>query len=197
MSLIVKICGVRDVPSAQACARHGADWAGLNFVDGRRRCVPVDRAVELCSRLGDCKPVGVFLGQSEVEIEAVVAAVPLWGVQLHGSYRLGFRASLRARGLRVIQASWIGAIDLDVGGVDHFLVDNREPGSGARFDPARLDGQPVERLILAGGLRPGNVAAVVAAHRPAGVDCASGIETDGHPDPARIAAFIHAAREAA
>lgn len=194
--MIVKICGVRDLPSAQACASHGADWVGLNFVTGRRRAITVEQALALLPHLGDCRPVGVFLGQTEAEIEAVCDAVPLWAAQLHGPYTAAFRARLQARGLVVIQAGWIGGLDLAAPAVDHHLVDSREPGSGQRFDPALLTARPAHRLILAGGLDPSNVAAVVRTHRPAGVDCASGIETDGAPDPRRIAAFIRAAREA-
>lgn len=197
MPLIVKICGVRDQASAEACATHGADWAGLNFVPGRRRQISVEIAHALIPWLGECRPVGVFLGQTEAEIDAIVEAVPLFGVQLHDAFSPAFRKGLRARGLRVIQAGWVETLKLHQTAVDHFLVEDREPGSGIRFDPAALIDRPADRLILAGGLTPENVGALVRAHRPAGVDCASGIEVDGAPDPARIGAFIRAAREAA
>jgi phosphoribosylanthranilate isomerase len=46
-------------------------------------------------------------------------------------------------------------------------------------------------IVLAGGLRPENVAAAIEATHPAAVDTASGVESEpGRKDPQRVRAFI-------
>ena len=51
-------------------------------------------------------------------------------------------------------------------------------------------------LILAGGLTPENVAEAIVTARPDAVDVASGVESSpGRKDPAKVRAFIAAAKE--
>ena len=49
-------------------------------------------------------------------------------------------------------------------------------------------------VILAGGLKPENVREAVEQVRPFAVDTASGVETEGQKDPARICRFVREAR---
>jgi phosphoribosylanthranilate isomerase len=83
---------------------------------------------------------------------------------------------------------------------DAVLVDAQVPGQAG--GTARLVAEhvlaeipPLPRLILAGGLTPENVAERIARARPWMVDVASGVESSpGRKDPAKVAAFIRAAR---
>jgi phosphoribosylanthranilate isomerase len=85
---------------------------------------------------------------------------------------------------------------------DPVLVDAKVPGmlggSGVGFDWELVRGLAAERrLILAGGLRPDNVATAVAIVRPWGVDVASGVQTDHdarRKDPERVRRFVEAVR---
>ncbi len=82
-----------------------------------------------------------------------------------------------------------------------FLVDAHVPGSYggtgvvADWDRAATLAARAPTL-LAGGLTPANVAAAIAAVRPLGVDVSSGVEQGGRKDPAKIGAFLDAARAA-
>jgi phosphoribosylanthranilate isomerase len=73
-------------------------------------------------------------------------------------------------------------------------------GSGRTFDWERV--QPwagiinsISKLIVAGGLRPGNVQEAIHLLHPWGVDVSSGVEREpGKKDPRKIRAFVQAVR---
>jgi phosphoribosylanthranilate isomerase len=81
---------------------------------------------------------------------------------------------------------------------DYLLLDTYRPGryggTGETFAWAHAAALPLsirERLILAGGLTPDNVAAAVGTVRPWAVDVASGVEsTPGRKDPKKLQEFI-------
>jgi len=91
--------------------------------------------------------------------------------------------------------------------IDGVLLDSGSPnargGTGQTFD--WHNALPiVERIkqhvpvVIAGGLSPANVAAAIRRFDPCGVDVVSGVElSPGKKDPAKVRAFIAAARGAA
>jgi phosphoribosylanthranilate isomerase len=84
-------------------------------------------------------------------------------------------------------------------GADAVLVDAESPGSGNVFDWRLAEGvvDPA-RLIVSGGLHPGNVADAIAHLHPFGVDVSTGVEAEpGRKDPQAVRAFVAAARAAA
>ena len=52
-------------------------------------------------------------------------------------------------------------------------------------------------FLLAGGLDPSNVARIIDAVRPWGVDVSSGVETDRVKDYSKVGRFVNAAKRAA
>ncbi|HSB63129.1 MAG TPA: hypothetical protein VLJ18_03140 [Thermoanaerobaculia bacterium] len=77
-------------------------------------------------------------------------------------------------------------------------VGGRSGGTGKTFDWALLSAVDRSRpVVLAGGLKPENVAEAVRKVRPDVVDVSSGVEVEpGVKDPARIAAFVREVRRA-
>ena len=89
--------------------------------------------------------------------------------------------------MRLSERPPVGEARPDDYDVDLLLADAAVPGSwggsGEVSDwPAAGRLAQRRRLLLAGGLHAGSVAAAIRTVRPAGVDVASGIETDGRED---------------
>lgn len=205
MSVRVKICGVTTVEDALSCADAGADYVGLNFWPGSKRCVDLDRATRIARALPpSLEKVGVFVDAERTDIERAVAVVGLDAVQLHGDESPG---DCRGFSVRVIKAIRVRAGGEPLAAraerypVDYILLDGdagaRRGGSGRSFEWRLAVGVAPGRLFLAGGLRPDNVVTAVRIARPFAVDVASGVEASpGHKDPARVREFIHNAKHA-
>jgi phosphoribosylanthranilate isomerase len=195
----VKICGLTRPEDVDAVVAAGADAVGLVFHPSSPRSVTLEQAAGLCDRLPPfVAAVGLFVDAPEHRIRAVLDRVPLDLLQFHGDEPPEFCQGFGRR--------WIKAIrmrpGLDPGaqartyeGAAGLLLDAFDPllpgGTGRTFDwghiPARLD----LPIVLAGGLRPDNVAEAIRRVRPYAVDVSGGVEiAKGIKDPAKISAFM-------
>ncbi len=213
--MLVKICGLTDAAGMAAAIEAGADMVGLNFFPPSPRAVTPARAGALARMVPAAGPlkVGLFVDAGDALIGEVLAAAPLDILQLHGEETPARCAAIRARfGIPVMKVLGIAApADLDrvadfAPVVDRFLLDAKAPpgaplpgGNATPFDWTLTAGRAIPRpWLLAGGLTPENVAEAIAVSGAPGVDVASGVEkARGVKDPARIAAFVRAARAAA
>ena len=207
----VKICGLRTVADVAAVAAAGATYAGFVFFSKSPRNVTLAEARTMAHAAppGLAK-VALTVDADDAALDAIVEAVPLDMLQLHGHETPDRVAEVRARyGLPVMKA--VGVADegdlaavLDYSLVaDQILVDAKPPkgadlpgGNGLSFD-WRLVAQRrwLRPWMLAGGLTPQNVAEAVRLTNARQVDVSSGVESaPGVKDPALIAAFVRAAR---
>jgi len=206
-----KICGIRDVQTAQAVAEAGADAIGLNFYAQSKRVVSPAIAAKIVAAIdGGCEPVGLFVNHTVDEIRTICRQCGLQTVQLHGDEPPEQLAEL-ARDFRVIRAFRVGAEGLSRAGeylaaCDRLgampwasMIDAYAPGSfggtghTAPWEIIRREYKTAEwpPLILAGGLRPDNVAQAVATVGPWGVDVAGGVESSlACKDPALVKQFV-------
>ena len=207
MALRIKICGITREGDARAAIDAGADALGFVFVPGTPRFIEPGRAAAIVRGLPPfVSRVGLFVNADPGFIRTTLAEVRLDTVQLHGDESPQMGRDLRGQA-RVIQAFRVqGPETLDRlpahrESSDAWLLDAYVPGAsggtGARFDwnlaiRARELGHP---LILAGGLKPENIAEAVRQVRPFAVDVSSGVEiAPGRKDPERIRRLIDAAR---
>ncbi len=191
----ITVCGVREASNAVAMARLGIDAVGLNFYTQSPRHVSVDTARQIVQELrGACLTVGLFVNHSAEQIAEIVDATDVDLIQLHGDESAEFVGQITERPVILAQRMGSGSDSAAVGEffrqaalgeADIFagLVDAAHAGTYGgsghtapwqQLSPEQRIGWP--QLILAGGLKPQNVAAAIAAVRPFGVDVASGVE---------------------
>jgi phosphoribosylanthranilate isomerase len=192
VSILIKICGITDSDGADAAMQAGVDAVGFVFSPSPRRITPV-QAANLASRIGDeVLKVAVFARPSATEVERVLAEFVPDLVQADHESRRAVPQSVRflpvihqGRATEEIPSGW-------------FLFDSARSGTGELTDWGQAAAFAESgRLILAGGLNPGNVAEAITSVRPLGVDVSSGVERKrGMKDRSLIAAFVTAARTA-
>lgn len=195
----VKICGITREGDATAAADAGADLIGLNLWPGTPRFVSVAHARRIADAVrGRIEIVAVFVDASRDEILYAIDQIGAQAVQLHGSETPQLAASLGD--IRVIKAVRV-AQQKDLRQLEDFpafafvldaKVQGFRGGTGQTFDwgLARTAARQ-NRILLAGGLTPENVAEAVRVVRPWGVDTASGVETSpGVKDHRKLELFV-------
>jgi phosphoribosylanthranilate isomerase len=216
----VKICGIRDVATAEQIVSLAPDAVGLNFFAKSPRSVERSVAAEISGLLpASIESVGLFVNHELNDVVDTAQQCGLTMIQLHGDESPEFLAELKgcssdARILRAFRVDDRGLADvaeylaecrkLDVclaGCLIDARVDGEYGGTGhtAPWDllADQYDADRWPRLILAGGLHPGNLADAIRVTSPFGVDVASGVESArGVKDLTLVRDFIQAARQA-
>ena len=207
MTIAIKFCGLSRADDITAAARAGARYVGfVHFQKSPRHVSIADMAA-----LGVTVPAGIAkvaltVNADDALLDAMLAAVPLDMLQLHGSESPDRVAEVKARyGLPVMKAVGLAdaddlaAIDLYAPVADQLLIDAKPPkdadlpgGNGLAFDWRLLAGRKywTKPWMLAGGLTPDNVAEAVRLTGARQVDVSSGVETaPGVKDAALMASF--------
>jgi phosphoribosylanthranilate isomerase len=205
----IKFCGVTRIEDAREAARLGAWAIGLNhWADSPRRCDP-QTAVEISAELRRAiEIVGVFVNATLDELARAAEDESLAMLQLHGDEGPDFcREAARRTGCKVIKGVRVRSA-ADVRGAEAFRTDyhlfdahrsGTPGGTGESFDWELVGARRSEvPAILAGGLKPDNVAEAISVARPNAVDVASGVEaTPGVKDHALMEAFARNAGQGA
>jgi phosphoribosylanthranilate isomerase len=197
----VKICGLTTEADALLAVGVGANAVGFIFAPSPRQMAPAAVA-DIVKRLPhETVTVGVFRDEAPQRVIDIANHVGLDAVQLHGmesaedtqwvARRVGCTIKAFPAGHRNIER-------FDEYGAQFLLVDGASPGSGEVFDWRLAEGVvDPGRLIVSGGLHPGNVGQAIAHLRPWGVDVATGVESaPGVKDPGKLRDFVAAVRAA-
>jgi phosphoribosylanthranilate isomerase len=204
----VKFCGITNLDDAAEAVRLGAWAIGLiHYGESPRHVSAADAAAIGAAFRRKCELVGVFVNPDLDDVARAVEDAGLTMVQLNGEEGPSFCAEVARRtGVKVVKAIHVSSA-ADIHAAEAFrtdlhLFDRRDRGlwggTGESFDWGLLRERRSEiPAILAGGLRPGNVAEAIAVTHPHAVDVASGVEAEpGRKDHAAMAAFVEAAQAA-
>ncbi len=205
----IKICGIKTSEDALMCLKAGADYLGFNFYTKSKRYVRTQQVKGILSYLRmhgyeKVYGVGVFVNAPPELIREIASGCGLRIVQLHGqeppSDIESLKGFLRIKSLPVAGPRW--AERIGEYGADAYLADAPGlasfGGAGEAYDYSlAAEAAKAQKLFLAGGLTPYNVAEAIRAVRPFAVDVASGVEnTAGTKDPGKVKAFVDAVRHA-
>ncbi|NBI13821.1 bifunctional indole-3-glycerol-phosphate synthase TrpC/phosphoribosylanthranilate isomerase TrpF [[Haemophilus] felis] len=197
-----KVCGLTRTEDVQTAYAQGALYGGLIFVPTSPRCVSVEQATAL-TQAAPLRFVGVFQHQAVSLVAEIATALRLFAVQLHGDEDQNYRQQLRAMlppDCQIWQAVSVtpeqSQLSLPQNATtDRYLIDtklnNQQGGTGVAFNWTIIPATFKDKIMLAGGIAPHNIAAALA-QQCLGVDINSGAEQQaGIKDPQKLQAIFH------
>ena len=184
----VKICGITSESDAHLCISEGANALGFNFFQGSKRYLNPENNLDWIRALnGKVDRVAVVVNPSAELLATLREADCFELIQFHGDETpkdceiSGFKHWIKA-----IRAKNEEALKEAMGfSCSSLLLDAWSaagyggPGEVADWQMIRnfSAGSPHRNIILAGGLKPENVASAIRCVRPKAVDVAGGVES--------------------
>ncbi len=177
----IKICGITNLEDARLAAELGAQALGFIFYPKSPRSHQAPEAArQIIAQLPPLVlSVGVFVNEAAALVLEVAEMVRLDWVQLHGEEppeycRFLYRNVMKA--IRVQDRSSLDRMKLYQGSVRAFLLDThksgQEGGTGESFDwSLARQAQEYGPIVLAGGLKPENVATAIREAVTSGGGC--------------------------
>jgi phosphoribosylanthranilate isomerase len=200
----VKICGITRPDDGVEAARLGVDAIGLVFYEKSPRNVSLEQARVICDALpGFVTVVSLFMDPSAEQVNRVLADCPIDLIQFHGKESADFCQSFGKPYIKAVgmadnaelsdamrQYSKARALLLD----SH--ATGAAGGTGETFDWESIPQQYRNSVILAGGLKPDNVAEAIRMVQPYAVDLSSGVESEpGIKDAILMAQLMNEVRD--
>lgn len=202
----IKICGITSVEDAEVAVTAGADALGFVMYRKSPRYVDPTIARTIIADLPPfVLPIGVFVNEEADKVRTLMDECGFALAQLHGDESASYcqnlgRSALKAlrlkdRGSFLALAEFQGRANIRGFVIDAFS-DQAYGGTGQTVDwTLAAEAARSAPILVAGGLTPSNVAEAIRQVHPYGVDVSSGVEErPGKKDPAKVKAFIEAAR---
>jgi phosphoribosylanthranilate isomerase len=166
-----------DPDTARLAVEKGANFIGLLFSKKSMRAISIEQAIPIVSavRKAGGEPVAVFADETLEQMLAIIEALDLKIVQLHGDLPRSFCNDLPVRRIYVCDGNPLPE-SLDPG-KDYLLFENHF------HDPKNFS------FFIAGNLNADNIQEAIDRFAPHGIDASRGAR-----DPGQISSFIKASR---
>ena len=213
----VKVCCIQSVEEARRAIEAGADALGLvAAMPSGPGPIPDPLISEILSQLP--KSICTVLLTSETGVDGILRHLERCPAEVVQVVRdIGSSALQELKDARA-DVAWMQVVHVDSSAAleraklvceiaDAILLDSGQPqaktptlgGTGQTHDwtisKAIVDAMSIP-VVLAGGLRPTNIASALSDVAPAGFDLCSGIRVEGFLDDAKMSAFFDALRGA-
>lgn len=200
--LWIKICGITRLEDAQAALTLGVDALGAVFFPPSPRAIEVADLSEIFADLdGSILRTALFVNPERELVQRVLETGLIDRLQFHGDEDAVFCASFGVpyfKALRVGGGTDVGRASAEYPDAEMIFLDSFDKsapgGTGKTFDwsvAQKLVAESDQRIVLAGGLNPDNVADAIEQVNPFGVDVSSGVESaPGIKDAEKLRAFV-------
>jgi len=206
----IKICGIKTIEASKIAANEGADYIGLVFVDGVRRKISINKAIEISNYINSLrvapKIVGLFQNQHLNYVLDIIKNINLDCVQLCGNENEDFISNIDVKifkQLRVkntdkkleIKSKINNHLNMNLGVILDTYKEGSPGGTGESFDWNLISGiASKENTFLGGGLNINNIEKAITNFAPWGVDVSTGVEYKGEKNINLISSFIKKVR---
>jgi len=197
MKTLIKICGLNNQESVDVAVQSGADFIGFVFAKISPRYISPEQANQLSKSIpGQIKTTAVMLHPSDVDVQEVLDRFQPDYLQTDAKDFAYLNLPEGCRPLKVYRdLPGFNPSDIDPHVLSLFEGKNSGVGELVNTRRAKEVAQNTP-IILAGGLNPKNVASVLQAIQPQGVDVSSGVESEpGIKDVQKIRDFINIVRD--
>ena len=187
-----KICGITSLVDAMMAIDAGADALGFVFYKKSPRYVSINQAKEIISQLPPfVEKVALFVNEDAVTIDTTCKETGATLAQLHFEVSDEQCKKLQTPYIKVVRAK--SKEDILNYSDEYRLVDaycEAYGGAGKRINIEWFEGIDCSKIILAGGLEPGNVSSL-KKYNFYGVDVSSGVEiSHGKKSDTKVKEFI-------
>ena len=200
--MVIKVCGIKSKENIALISTLDIDMIGLNFYPPSVRYInPNTSSSRFNSLPKRIKKVGVFVNESEENIDKIASKFDLDYIQLHGDENVDFCKSISKKHkiikvFRITPESDFVMVS-QFSFADYFLFDTATKhfgGSGKKFDWSKLEEYHDDTpFFLSGGIGPDDISEILNYDHPQyiGIDINSKFETaPGIKDPNHLLPFI-------
>lgn len=193
----VKICGITNIEDALFAEQLGADAIGFIFYKPSKRYISPEVVSTISQKLSAFTlKVGVFVNETEDEINRIASETRLNLIQLHGDEKPEMIERLNLPSIKSFRMK--EDFDFSIFNeypCNNFLLDtfsqNEFGGTGKTFDWSIIPPSLRKRVIIAGGVSEKNVEEIFTKINPYAVDVSSSLEiSPGKKDHNKLKSFF-------